>query len=116
MHACVRLCVLGQLVSFTHYMPRSWRGRTATFDVRDEVLQLFQYRIILFAMELLSVVLVPLYMVFMLPMQATRIVEFIQSVTIHIDGIGAVCAYAAFDVQKFGELLQVMTCSSVPHS
>ena len=37
-----------QLVGFTHYFPKRWRGRSNTFDVRDELLGMFQYRVIAF--------------------------------------------------------------------
>ncbi len=36
------------LVGYTHYFPKRWRGRSTTFDVRDELLGMFQFRVISF--------------------------------------------------------------------
>jgi hypothetical protein len=50
-HSCVRTGVLGtpeQLVAYTHYMPKHWRHRCSTYDVRDEFLALFRFRVELF--------------------------------------------------------------------
>ncbi len=35
-------------MAYTHYMPNSWRHRCNTYDVRDEFLTLFRFRVELF--------------------------------------------------------------------
>lgn len=36
------------MAAYTHYTPRHWRRRHHTYDVRDEFLALFRYRVELF--------------------------------------------------------------------
>ena len=48
-----------QVVAYTHYMPNSWRGRTNTYDVRDEFLSLYQFKVVLFLQEIVGAVTTP---------------------------------------------------------
>jgi autophagy-related protein 9 len=45
---CPLTAMLLQLVAYTHYMPKSWRNRCHTYDVRDDFLSLYRYRVELF--------------------------------------------------------------------
>lgn len=56
-----------QVVAYTHYMPNSWRGRTNTYDVRDEFLSLYQFKVVLFLQEIVGAVTTPFLLLFSLP-------------------------------------------------
>ena len=71
-------------------------------QVRDEILHLFPYKAKLFFMEMLSVVLTPAVLCFSLPPCAPDILEFIRHHTTYVDGVGAVCDYSTFDLNKYG--------------
>jgi len=94
--------VMRKMVAFTHYMPRHWRGRCHTYDVRDEFLDLFQYRIMLFLQDIFSVIFTPLLLCFVLPHRAARLVDFINRVSTDVEGAGTVCGYSLFDINKYG--------------
>ena len=91
-----------QLVAYTHYMPKRWRGRFNTYDVRDEFLELYQFKVVLFLQEILGAVTTPLVLLFTLPRRAHDIVEFVRRVSISDDNLGSVCGYALFNMRKFG--------------
>ncbi len=59
-----------EVVSHTHYLPKSWRGKIHTYKVLNEFNELFQFKFINFALEFSSVILVPLLLIFSLPSSA----------------------------------------------
>jgi autophagy-related protein 9 len=70
--------------------------------VKDQILHLFPFKARLFAMEMLSVVLTPVVLCFSLPACAPNILEFIRNHTTYVDGVGAVCDYSTFDMNRYG--------------
>lgn len=91
-----------KVVANTHFFPKSWRGRLHTYDVVDEFQVLFPYKVVEFSRELLSVFLVPLWLIFSLPKQAAGIVKFIHDFTDNVNDLGDVCSFAAFDFESHG--------------
>ena len=98
------------LVKHTHYMDEKWRGRCHTYDVRDNFLQLYRFKLELFCMELISVVFSPLILCFSLPKSAHRIVNFIDTFSVDTSkeegggqGAGHVLGYSLFDFARFGD-------------
>ena len=77
-------------------------GQFYFFKVRDQFLHLFPYKAKLFAMEMLSVILTPVVLCFSLPPCAPDILEFIRHHTSYVDGVGAVCDYSTFNLNKYG--------------
>ncbi len=71
-------------------------------QVRDQFLHMFPYKAKLFAMEMLSVILAPVVLCFSLPPCAQDVLEFIRHHTTYVDGVGAVCDYSTFDLNKYG--------------
>lgn len=65
-------------------------------------MHLFPYKAKLFAMEMLSVILTPVVLCYSLPPCAPDILEFIRNHTTYVDGVGAVCDYSTFDLNKYG--------------
>eukprot|EP00516_Mucochytrium_quahogii_P000446 CAMPEP_0203751134 /NCGR_PEP_ID=MMETSP0098-20131031/5254_1 /ASSEMBLY_ACC=CAM_ASM_000208 /TAXON_ID=96639 /ORGANISM=" , Strain NY0313808BC1" /LENGTH=676 /DNA_ID=CAMNT_0050640721 /DNA_START=169 /DNA_END=2196 /DNA_ORIENTATION=+ len=92
-----------RLVAYTHFLPDNWRKQTHTYDVRDEFSDYFQYKIVLLARELMCIITTPFVLCFVLPKQAPIIVDFIQSRTSSVDGLGDVCVYSLLDLRTNGD-------------
>ncbi|GLC35368.1 hypothetical protein PLESTB_000572200 [Pleodorina starrii] len=93
---------LADVVSYTHYLPRHWRGRAHTAEVQSAFLSLFRLKVGLFLEELASLVTTPLLLACSLPACADSIVEFVSTFTSHVDGVGDVCSLATFDLGRHG--------------
>ena len=93
-----------EVVKWSHFMPRHWRGRCHTGAVQAEFQLLFQYKAILFVEEVFSIFLTPFILYFYLPNSAHRIIQFVQEFTVEIEGVGDVCSLSVFDFQRHGNL------------
>ena len=89
-----------ELAKFTHYLPREWRGRYHTEEVKHEFCQLFSLKIVILFKELASIVITPFILWFSLPKSAGKIVDFFRETSVYVDGLGYVCKYAMFQVEK----------------
>ncbi|PRP86837.1 autophagy protein 9 [Planoprotostelium fungivorum] len=94
--------VMEDLVQHTHYMPKGWRGKTHTKKVLGEFTELFQYRFVVLATELLSVLITPLVLLFSLPKSSEDIILFFKEYTFNWPGVGDVCKFAVFPLQEHG--------------
>ncbi|KAL6300502.1 APG9-domain-containing protein [Sparassis latifolia] len=93
-----------EVVQYTHYMPDEWKDQLHSKKVHEEFGQLFAMKIMIFAQELLSVILTPLVLWYSLPPCAPAIVDFFREFTVHVDGLGYVCSFAVFDFQRHGNI------------
>ena len=73
-------------------------------QVHKEFGKLFDMKIMVFALELLSVVITPFVLCFSLPNSAPAIIDFFREFTIHVDGLGYVCSFAKFDFKRHGNV------------
>lgn len=90
------------VVQHTHYMPKRWRGKEHSELVRLEFETLFQYTGMMLLEEMVSIFLTPFLLVFVVPERVDDILRFITEFTVHIEGVGHVCSFSAFDFQKHG--------------
>ncbi|KAI9228568.1 MAG: autophagy protein Apg9-domain-containing protein [Piptocephalis tieghemiana] len=81
----------------THFYPEHWKGKLHTDGVRREFSRYFDFRILLFLLDLLSILLTPLILAFSLPRCSEQLIDFFRDFTIHVDGLGYVCSFAVFD-------------------
>ena len=93
---------LNNVTEYTHYMPKHWKQRLHTNEVRMEFAQLYKMKILIFLEEILSIILAPYILWFSLPKSCDRLVDFFREFTIHVDGMGYVCSFAVFDFKKGG--------------
>ncbi|KAI9823521.1 MAG: autophagy protein atg9 [Phylliscum demangeonii] len=93
---------LNNVVEYTHYLPTQWRGRLHSHEVKQEFSALYQYKVVIFAEELLSLIYTPFILWFSLPQCSDRLVDFFREFTVHVDGLGYVCSFALFDFKKGG--------------
>ncbi|KYQ93800.1 autophagy protein 9 [Tieghemostelium lacteum] len=94
---------MARVYQHTHYLPKSWKGKCHTHQVRNEFLELFEYRLIAFVKEISSVVIAPFILMFSLPKCSYGIIEGIGKSTVHLEAVGLVCLSSTFkDVRKVG--------------
>ncbi|KAG0298313.1 autophagy protein atg9 [Linnemannia gamsii] len=92
------------VVEHTHYMPSEWEDKLHTDEVRKRFALLFEYNVMLFLMEFMSLVLTPLMLCLSLANCSEKIVDFFREFTVHVDGIGYVCSFAVFDFKRQGNV------------
>ncbi|EXC31937.1 hypothetical protein L484_009787 [Morus notabilis] len=93
---------MSMVVQHTHYMPKTWRGKENTEMVRIEFETLFQYTGMMLLEEMASIFLTPYLLLFVVPKRVDDILQFITDFTVHVEGVGHVCSFSAFDFQKHG--------------
>lgn len=65
---------------------------------------MFQFKVLLFLEEVASVLFTPFILYFVMPSSADGIVDFVASSTVEVPGVGHICSFAAFDVQRHGNV------------
>ena len=88
----------------THYLPDEWRNKAHTSQVRTEFEHYYDYKIVLWGQELLSVIFAPIILYYSLPSCAPAIIDFFREFTVHVDTYGYVCSFAVFDFKRHGNL------------
>lgn len=91
---------LEHVIYHTHYQPESWHNELHSDNVRAEFTQLYQPKILIFAEEILSMVITPFLLMFRLPQCSERIVDFFREFSIVVDGLGVTCSYSMFPFNK----------------
>ncbi|KAF2853910.1 autophagy protein-like protein Apg9 [Plenodomus tracheiphilus IPT5] len=91
---------LNHVIYHTRYEPDSWHDRLHTDEVRAEFAKLYQPKILIFAEEILSMVITPFLLMFRLPDCSERIVDFFREFSIVVDGLGVTCSYSMFPFNK----------------
>ncbi|WVQ79423.1 hypothetical protein IAT38_001521 [Cryptococcus sp. DSM 104549] len=91
---------LEEVVKYTHYLPREWRGKMHSRKVHQAFGELFALKVSIFFTELLSVLLTPFILLWSLPPCAGAVVDFFREFTLHVEGIGYVCSFAVFDFER----------------
>ncbi|CBY02265.1 similar to autophagy protein Apg9 [Plenodomus lingam JN3] len=91
---------LNHVIYHTHYEPESWQDRLHTDEVRAEFSKLYQPKVLIFAEEILSMVITPFLLMFRLPDCSERIVDFFREFSIVVDGLGVTCSYSMFPFNK----------------
>lgn len=91
---------LDHVNTHTRYLPDTWKERLHTNEVRGEFSQLYQPKILIFAEEILSMIITPFLLIFRLPQCSERIVDFFREFSIVVDGLGIVCSHSMFPFNK----------------
>lgn len=98
--------LLSEIAEFTHYLPDSWKKKMHSDKVRREFVAMYEYRLVVFAMELLGVLFVPFILCFTLSGSAQDVVDFFRDFSVEKDeSIGPICSFAAFDFKHNGDTL-----------
>ncbi|XP_053530667.1 autophagy-related protein 9B isoform X1 [Ictalurus punctatus] len=91
-------CVLAHI----HYMPDHWKGNANKSETRDELSQLFQYKAVFILEELLSPIVTPFILIFVLRSKSLEIIDFLRNFTVEVIGVGDICSFAQMDVRRHG--------------
>ncbi|CAB1317347.1 unnamed protein product [Coregonus sp. 'balchen'] len=94
-------CVLAHI----HYMPDHWRNNANKSETRDEVAQLFQYKAVFILEELLSPIVTPFILIFLLRNKSLEIIDFFRNFTVEVVGVGDICSFAQMDIRRHGNPL-----------
>lgn len=87
---------IDSVAEFCHYHPRVWSDGMSK-AAHDELSRLFQYRIVLFAYNMASVILAPIILIAYLPDRAEAILDFMERFTVYDSKVGYICSLASFD-------------------
>jgi len=94
---------LTAVIAHIHYFPvENWRGRAHTFEVMSHLNELFPYTALCLVEELLSPIITPLVLLFMVHPKAGKIVDFFRNFTVDVTGVGDICSFAQMDVRRHG--------------
>lgn len=93
-----------EVIHYTHYCPDSWRGQLHSQVVLAQFGVLFQLKLMVFAQELLGVLLTPFILLFSLPQCAEALIDFFRENSIHVEDLGYVCSFAVFDFKRDGNV------------
>ncbi|KAL0946800.1 hypothetical protein HGRIS_012971 [Hohenbuehelia grisea] len=96
--------LMTEVIEYTHYMPDEWKGLLHSKMVHQQFGELFAMKILIFAQEIMSVVLTPFVLWYPLPECAPAIVDFFREFSVHVDGRGYVCSFAEFDFERHGNV------------
>ncbi|KAG9355829.1 hypothetical protein JZ751_000671 [Albula glossodonta] len=91
-------CVLAHI----HYMPDHWKGNANKSETRDEMAQLFQYKAVFILEELLSPIVTPFILIFLLRNKSLEIIDFFRNFTVEVLGVGDICSFAQMDIRRHG--------------
>lgn len=88
---------LHQVTAETRYHPTHWNRQAHTSKVHAEFSDLFGLRIQQFALDLLSLLILPFILVFYLPSHLDRLMTFFAQESILVPDLGHICRRASFD-------------------
>lgn len=88
------------MAQFTHYLPKHWKGKLHTQQVKNEYCQLFKLKILIILNELLSILLTPFLLWFQVSSYSSGIIDFFRNYSIHIDGLGYICYFSMFNFEQ----------------
>ncbi|KAM9488125.1 autophagy-related protein 9B [Clarias gariepinus] len=91
-------CVLAHI----HYMPDHWKGNANKSETRDEMAQLYQYKAVFILEELLSPIITPFILIFVLRSKSLEIIDFLRNFTVEVVGVGDICSFAQMDIRRHG--------------
>jgi len=96
--------VMKKVVEFTHYMPQRWEGKCNTYEVRNEFLSMFPYKIMVFIYDLISVIHTP-FILFSLSTNTVNIISFFDKYTVE-DVSGKICSFAQKNKDSFDDKMK----------
>ena len=88
--------IMQKISKYTHYMPKHWNNKSNIFIVRDEFLKKFNYIIMLFLYEIVSVVTTPYLLIFVISKESSNIDNFLKHNTAYKKSIGYICKLSEF--------------------
>ncbi|KAL4646463.1 autophagy-related protein 9A-like [Arapaima gigas] len=94
--------LLQYVLAHIHYMPDHWKGNANKSETRDQMAQLFQYKAVFILEELISPIVTPFILIFLLRNKSLEIVDFFRNFTVEVVGVGDICSFAQMDIRRHG--------------
>jgi len=97
---------LKKVVDITKYSPKHWENKAHREEVRKEFSGFYQYAIMLWLMEFISIFTTPLVLIFTLPPCAENIVEYLREVSVTVRYSNyryLICKYSLMDLENDGD-------------
>ncbi|GAB7357107.1 hypothetical protein MBLNU459_g7912t1 [Dothideomycetes sp. NU459] len=91
---------LMDVMDITHYQPDRWKHHLHSNEVRVEFSALYQMKVLIFAEEILSLVVAPFILWKNSGDRSERIVDFFRESTVEVNGLGHLCSFAVFKFRK----------------
>ena len=88
--------IMKKISKYTYYMPLEWFDKCNTYYVLNEFLKMFKYKLFLFLNDLLSVIITPIILIFVLPKQSDKIINFLINNTSYKKETGNICIFSQF--------------------
>jgi len=98
--------VMSDIIKETCYDPGYWQSNAHKLDIRNEFLEYFRYIIILFFYDILSVIMTPYLLIFVVSKQANIIHSFLKHNTTYKVNIGNICTLSDFKENNNDQKLQ----------
>lgn len=87
---------LREIALHVHYYPPEWQTRANKAETHRSFCRLFPYRFVTFIEEIMSAIVTPVMLMFVLPTSARQTVRFVCDHSTYIPTIGHVCTMASF--------------------
>ena len=88
--------IMIKISKYTYYMPKKWNNKSNIFVVRDEFFKKFNYIILLFLHEIVSVFTTPYLLIFVISKESSNIDNFLKHNTSYKKSIGYICRLSEF--------------------
>ena len=88
--------IMKKVFKYTYYMPFEWNDKCNTYYVRNEFLKMFKYKLFLFLTDLIGVITTPIILIFVLPKQSEKIINFLTNNTVYKKETGNICIFSQF--------------------
>lgn len=90
-----------ELVKYTHYYPKKWRGNEHLEAVLNTFNEMYTLKIKSWIYECASIILLPYTCFVILPRNFSSIVSFFRTYTVENSKIGNICAFSLLTEQKY---------------
>jgi autophagy-related protein 9 len=94
---------LVKVAEHTHHFPDTWKDRGWDQQTHKTFSSMFQYKVKLFAMEVVSLIFAPFILSVSLANCAEPICEFVLAARAEVPGTGDVCGFATFDFEMYAD-------------
>lgn len=83
--------IMHHIIKYTHYHPKKWENNYNSYFVYKEYQSLYKYKIIGVLTEIISLIVIPFYMIIKIPNDIDNIINFMEENTTIDKQIGYVC-------------------------
>ncbi|XP_063692570.1 autophagy-related protein 9A-like [Bolinopsis microptera] len=94
--------LMKEVLQHTHYQPDSWNNGAHLPHVRQQFSQMFVFKGVYLAEELISPLLTPFILYFNVRLRALDFVDFLRNYTVNVVGVGDVCSFSQMDIKRHG--------------